>query len=74
MNKQRRKKLEKSYDLIDEAMEIIQEVMEEEQEAYDNLPESFQNGERGEEMLGYIEILEEASGYLDETKSVMAEI
>lgn len=74
MNKQRRKKLEKSYDLIDEALEIIQEVMEEEQEAYDNLPESFQNGERGEEMSGYIEMLEEASGYLDETKSVMAEI
>ncbi len=74
MNKQRRKRLEKSYGLIDEAMEIIQEVMDEEQEAYDNLPESFQNGERGEEMAGYIEMLEEANGYLDDTKSVLAEI
>ena len=74
MNKQRRKRLEKSYNLIDEAMEIIQEVRDEEQEAYDNLPESFQNGERGEEMSGYIEMLEEATGYLDDTKSVMAEI
>ena len=74
MNKQRRKRLEKSYGLIDEAMEIIQDVMDEEQEAYDNLPESFQNGERGEEMRGYIEMLEEASGYLDDTKSVVAEI
>ena len=74
MNKPRRKKLEKSYNLIDEAMEIIEEVRDEEQEAYDNLPESFQNGERGEEMSGYIEMLEEATGYLDDTKSVMAEI
>ena len=74
MNKQRRKKLEKSYNLIDEAMEIIEEVRDEEQEAYDNLPESFQNGERGEEMMGYIEMLEEASGYLDDIKSVIAEI
>ena len=74
MNKQRRKRLEKSYNLIDEAMEIIQEVRDEEQEAYDNLPESFQNGERGEEMSGYIEMLEEATGYPDDTKSVMAEI
>lgn len=74
MNKQRRKRMEKSYGLIDEAMEIIQEVMDEEQEAFDNLPESFQNGERGEEMTGYIEMLEEASGHLDDTKSVMAQI
>ena len=74
MNKQRRKKLEKSYNLIDEAMEIIEEAKDEEQEAYDNLPESFQNGERGEEMSGYIEMLEEVTGYLDDTKSVMAEI
>ena len=50
MNRQRRKRLEKSYGLIDEAMEIIQEVMDEEQEAYDNLPENFQNGEREEEI------------------------
>lgn len=48
--------------------------MDEEQEAFDNLPESFQNGERGEEMTGYIEMLEEASGHLDDTKSALAQI
>ena len=74
MNRQRRKRLEKSYELIDEAMEIIQEVIDEEQEAYDNLPENFQYGERGQEMSGCIEMLEEASGYLDDTKSVMEQI
>lgn len=74
MNKQRRKQLEKSFGLIDEARDIIQGVMDDEQEAYDNLPENFQNGERGEEMAGHIESLEEAAGFLDEAKYAMEDI
>ena len=71
MNKERRKQLNRSFALIDEAMDIIQGVMDEEQEAYDNLPESFRNGERGEQMSGNIESLEEVTGYLEDAKSVM---
>lgn len=71
MNKERRKQLNRSFVLIDEAMDIIQGVMDEEQEAYDNLPESFRNGERGEQMSGNIESLEEVTGYLEDAKSVM---
>ena len=74
MNKQRRKQLEKSFGLIDEARDIIEGVMDDEQEAYDNLPENFQNGERGEEMAGYIESLEETVGFLDEAKAAMEDI
>lgn len=48
--------------------------MDDEQEAYDNLPESFQNGERGEQMSGNIELLEEVTGYLEDAKSVMEDI
>ena len=48
--------------------------MDEEQEAYDNLPESFRNGERGEQMSGNIESLEEVTGYLEDAKSVMEDI
>lgn len=48
--------------------------MDEEQEAYDNLPESFQNGERGEQMSGNIESLEEVTGYLEDAKSAMEDI
>lgn len=59
MNKERRKRLEKVFEILTEAQEIVEEVEEEEQEAHDNLPESFQYGERGEEMEGYIEKLEE---------------
>lgn len=74
MNKQRRKQLDKSFILINEAMNIIQGVMDDEQEAYDNLPAGFQNGERGEEMSGNIESLEEATSYLEEAKSAMRDI
>lgn len=74
MNKQRRKQLEKSSLLIDEAREIIQGALDDEQEAYDSLPENFQNGERGEEMAGHIESLEEAAGFLDEAKAAMEDI
>lgn len=74
MNKERRKQLNRSFVLINEAMDIIQEAMDGEQEAYDNLPESFQNGERGERMSGNIESLEEVTGYLEDTKSAMEDI
>lgn len=74
MNKARRKELEKAFDLCCEAQEILEVVKEEEQEAYDNLPESFQNGQRGEEMQGYIEMIEEVDGYLDDAKSVIEQI
>lgn len=74
MNKERRKQLDRSFVLINAATDIIQSVMEDEQEAYDNLPESFQNGERGEQMSGNIESLEEATGYLEDAKSAMEDI
>lgn len=74
MNKQRRKKLEKAFNLIDQAKDILEEVKDEEQEAHDNLPESFQYGEKGEEMEGYIEMLDEAYGYLDDANSVIEQI
>lgn len=50
MNKIRRKRLAEAIDLISQAKDILEEVKDEEQEAYDNLPESFQYGERGEQI------------------------
>lgn len=74
MNKQRRKKLGKVFDLICQAKDILEEVKSEEEEAYENLPEQFQYGERGEEMNGYIEMIDEAYGYLDDANSVIEQI
>lgn len=61
VNKQRRKRLGKAFDLVTEAMDILEEVKFEEEESYDNLPD-------------YIEMLEEASGYLDDANSVIKQI
>lgn len=61
VNKQRRKRLGKAFDLVTEAMDILEEVKAEEEESYDNLPD-------------YIEMLEEASGYLDDANSVIKQI
>ncbi len=74
MNRERRKRLQEAFDKIAEAQEILSEVRDEEQEAYENLPENFQYGERGEEMQGYIEMIDEADGYLDDAKSVVEQI
>ncbi len=74
MNKQRRKRLENAFDKVSEAMQILEEVKEEEQESYDNLPDNFRDGDRGEEMQNYIEMLEEAYNYLDDANSVIEQI
>ena len=66
MNKERRKKLQEVYELMEKAKDIIEEVKDEEQEAHDNLPESFQYGEKGEQMEECIEQLEEAYDQCDE--------
>lgn len=60
MNKARRKRLAEAAELLEQARDILEEVKDEEQEAHDNLPESFQQGERGEEMESYIAAIEEA--------------
>ena len=74
MNREPRKRLQEAFDKIAEAQEILSEVRDEEQEAYENLPENFQYGERGDEMQGYIEMIDEADGYLDDAKSVVEQI
>ena len=63
-----------AFDLIAKAQEILEAVKDEEQEAHDNLPESIQYGERGEEMEGYIEMMDESIGYLEDANSVIEQI
>lgn len=63
-----------AFELISQAKDILEEVKDEEQDSYDNFPENFQYGDRGEEMHGYIKMLDEAYGYLDDTGSVLEQI
>ena len=74
MNKERRKRLAEAFEKIGEVREILEGVKDEEQEAYDNPPENFQNGERGEEMQNYIEMIDEACGYLEDAESIVDQI
>lgn len=74
MNRQRRKRLTEAFEKVSEAMEILEAVKEEENESYENLPDNFRDGDRGEETQGYIEMLEEAYGYLDDANSVIEQI
>lgn len=74
MNKERRNRLTKAYELINEAKIILEEVRKDECDSYENLPENFQNGGRGEEMQGYIEMLDEVYNYLDDASSVVNQI
>lgn len=74
MNRQRRKRLTEAFDKVAETMEILDEVKEEENESYENLPDNFRYGDRGEEMQGYIEMLEEAYNYLYDANSVIEQI
>ena len=74
MNRQRRKSIAEAIDKITEAIGMLEAVKEEEQDALDNLPDGFRYGERGEEMEGYIEMLDEATGYLEDANSVIEQI
>lgn len=74
MNRKRRKKLEAAFEKISDAIENLDDAISEEQESLDNLPDNFKYGERGEEMQGYLEMLNEARDYLDDANSVIEQI
>lgn len=74
MNKARRKRLGEAFDKCTEILEILESVKEEEDEAYENLPDSFRDGEPGEKMQGYIEMIDEATGYIEDAQSVIEQI
>lgn len=76
MNKARRKNLkvilarmDELTAVIEEVKEDLQEVLDEEEEALGNLPESIQEGELGQKMQGYVDILEEVIDSLGELDS-----
>lgn len=74
MNRQKRKRLGKAFNLIAEAEEILEEVKSEEEDSYENLPDNFRDGDKGEEMQNYIEMLDESIGYLQDANSVIEQI
>ena len=74
MNRERRKRLGEAYDKCAEIIQILEEVKSEEEDAYENLPDNFRDGDRGEEMQNYIEMIDETSGYIEDAQSVIEQI
>lgn len=66
MNKQRRNRLQKVIDQLEELKQEVSFICEEEQEAYDNMPESLQDGERGSQMYENISTLEGQESNFDD--------
>lgn len=74
MNRQRRRKLQEAFDLIDQANDILEAVKSEEEESMENLPDNFRYGDKGEEMQNYIDMIDETIGYLEDAQSVIEQI
>jgi len=60
MNKERRKQIKKTAELIEELMTALEGLKDEEQEYYDNMPDNFQSGEKGDKAQTAIDTLEAA--------------
>lgn len=51
---------------MEEAKSIIESVRSDEEDAFGNMPQSFQDGDKGEQMQEGIDALEQCEGGIDE--------
>ena len=66
MNNSRRKQLTKAITQLEDVQQSIEEIKDEEQDAFDNMLESLQDAERGETMMYWVELLEDALSNIEE--------
>lgn len=74
MNKQRRSRLQKVIDQLEDLKAEVASICEEEQEAYDNMPEGLQDAERGQQIYENISNLEDREGDFDDLISNLEEV
>ena len=74
MNKQRRSRLQKVIDQLEDLKAKVASICEEEQEAYDNMPEGLQDAERGQQIYENISNLEDRDGDFDDLISNLEEV
>ncbi len=74
MNKQRRNRLQKVIDKLEELKEEVSSICEEEQEAYDNMPEGFKDAERGQQIYENISTLEDQESNFDDLIGYLQEV
>lgn len=69
MNKERRKEIQRAWDMIAEAKEILQTAKDEEEEYRDNMPENLQGSDRYAAADAAVDALDNAINSLDEVDS-----
>jgi chromosome condensin MukBEF ATPase and DNA-binding subunit MukB len=76
MNNQRRKKIEKLKERLEEIVVEIEELQEIEEDCLENLPDSLKESEKGEKMVDAIGYLEGSADYIrnaiEELESVIS--
>lgn len=73
MNRDRRKRISSAREKVMDVMLDIMYVTDSEKEALENLPEGIRCSEKGDEMEGYIDTLDEALDYLGDVESLLNE-
>ena len=74
MNKERRQKISKIIERLEDIAAELEALADEERDAFDNLPESIQYSERGEAMEAAADDLEEVSGEVTDLSERLEEI
>lgn len=74
MNKQRRNRLQKVIEKLEELKEEVIFICEEEQEAYDNMPEGLQDSERGQQIYDNISNLEDQESNFEDLIDNLQEV
>lgn len=74
MNKERRFKISKIINDIENIKSNLQDVLSDEEFAFDNMPENLQCSMRGEESESAIECMNEAIDALDEALDQLGDI
>ena len=74
MNKQRRKEIEKTIELLDSVKEQLENILFDESDYFNNMPENLQGSIRGEESENAIDVIQDVVDELDNCISSLNEI
>lgn len=74
MNKDRRKRIEKALETLNEVQSELEDIKSEEEDYFDNIPENLQASEKAETSEAAINSLEEALSQVEEAVNALEEI
>lgn len=74
MNKERRLRLSKAIDELQNALNQLETIQEEESEAFDNMPEGLQSSSKGSQIEENIDVLEAAASNIEDVIDSLGEL